>query len=534
MTTGAVLEADSAPGYVGPAYSWTPPRRGTFGPDAVDLIRLAGREPDPDQIAAIDQILSFGPRGRLIALEQVLVESRQNGKTDGVVLPVVVFDLFELCSVAPDRIVWTAHQYKTAQQSFESMCNVIDSCPELSRDVANIRYSHGEQGVDLRNGSTLDFVARSGPGSARGLGGKRLILDEGLIISPGVIGSTYPLMSARPNPQITIASSAPKADAQGAHLRSLMRRGRQAALSPDHPDPSLVYLEYSAPGGWGVEPCWAERHGDECEHGRTLGCNAPPCEQGRECRHLYGTPGCALDDHDGWRKAGHSTGVRVTWEYVEGERRSMSTTAEGVLEFGRERCGWAEFPPNDDGLTVVDMTQWDALADVTVPAPTGQGVAIGIDVPPDQSATSIAVAWWWAGRRWVMVHRLNGTGGAAKFVRGLWDKGGTIDIGLQAGGPAGSLLNPLAAEGIDVRSVSAQEIGQGVGAWIAAVRDALLGHLAQPELYAAQKAVKLRKIGDAVMWARDDLTDLSPLYAATIAFNALGGITEEDTGPNVW
>lgn len=180
------------------------------------------------------------------------------------------------------------------------------------------------------------------------------------------------------------------------------------------------------------------------------------------------------------------------------------------------------------------MTQWDALADATVPAPHEQGVAVGIDVPPDQSATSIAVAWWYAGRRWIMVHRLNGTTGAPKFVRALWDKGGTIDIGLQAGGPAGSLLLPMAAEGVEVRSVSSQEIGQGVGAWIAAVRDGLLGHLAQPELYAAQKAVKLRKIGDAVMWARDDLTDLSPLYAATIAFNALGGITEEDTGPNIW
>jgi hypothetical protein len=73
-----------------------------------------------------------------------------------------------------------------------------------------------------------------------------------------------------------------------------------------------------------------------------------------------------------------------------------------------------------------------------------------------------------------------------------------------------------------------------VGAWRSAIRHGQLGHLSQPELYAAQKAVKLRKIGDAVMWARDDLTDLSPLFACSIALNALGEIPEDDTGPNVW
>lgn len=523
-----------------PAYAYTPPRVGTYGPEAVDLIRLAGRDVDAEQAADIDAFLSFGPGGRLLGFEQATIEARQNGKTDGVVLPVVVFDLWELCSVDPDRIVWTAHLYKTAQEAFESVCNVIDSCPDLSRDVKKITFTNGEQGVELNNGASLEFIARSEKGG-RGLGGRRLILDEAMHLAAATMGAAMPVLSARPNPQIMYASSAAKADSYGARLRSLVTRGRAAThLARTDPaaaaeaEPVLIYRERCAPGGFGDRPCAAETEGGVCDHGVTPGCVGPPCEQGTECSHLFGVPGCAMDRQDYWIAAGHSTGRRVTFEYVAGEARSMRTDSDGVREFGRERLGWHEWPPDDDSDHVIDMEAWDRLADVNAPAPDDQGVAIGIDVPPDVSATSIAVAWWWAGRRWVMVHRLNGTIGAPRFLRNLWERGGVIDMGLQASSKAGLLLKPFAAEGLDVRAVSSQEVGQGVSTWLAAVRDQTLGHLNQPELHAAQKAVKLRRIGDAVIWARDDLTDLSPLYAATIALNSLGVITEEDTGPNIW
>jgi hypothetical protein len=56
------------------------------------------------------------PGGKWVALEEAIIESRQNGKTTNVVLPVVLFDLFML---PPDRIVWTAHLFKTARDAFD-------------------------------------------------------------------------------------------------------------------------------------------------------------------------------------------------------------------------------------------------------------------------------------------------------------------------------------------------------------------------------------------------------------------------------
>jgi hypothetical protein len=522
-----------SPGFVAPAYESMPDRKGSYGAEAVDLIRIAGREPDPEQIASIDAMLSYGPGGRWAAFEECLIESRQHGKTDGVVLPVVLYDLFELSNGEdefgePDRIVWTAHLYKTAQDAFNSVVGVIESSYEFSRDVKKISYSHGEQGVELMNGASLEFMARQS-GGGRGLGGKRVVFDEALILAASTMGAVMPLLSARANPKITYASSGAKADDAGAFLRGLIRRGRTGG-------PGLIYREYCAPGGWGDIPCAAELREEECVHGITAGCNAPPCDEGRKCTHAPGVPGCVFDRPDYWQKAGHSTGRRVTTDYLEAERRSLGQTAAGRREYGRERLGWHEWPPAEEGEPVVDLKQWSNLADSTTPPPEEgvTAVTVGIDVPPDASVTSVAVAWWYAGRRWVMVHRYQGTTDAPAQVAALLAKGGVIDCAMQTNGPAGAVFNLMKAAQVDVRPVPATEVAQGVGAWRAAVKGSLLGHLGQPELYAAQKEVKLRKVGDAVMWARDDLTDLSPLFAASIALNALGEVPEDDTGPNVW
>jgi hypothetical protein len=85
------------PDSVQPAHLWIPPRLGSYGDEAVDLARLAGRELDAEQEVAVDAMLSYGPGGRWAAFESAIIEARQNGKTGGVLLPVVLFDLFSYC-----------------------------------------------------------------------------------------------------------------------------------------------------------------------------------------------------------------------------------------------------------------------------------------------------------------------------------------------------------------------------------------------------------------------------------------------------
>ena len=124
-----------------PAHLWIPERAGSYGDEAVDLARIAGRELDEEQALAVDAILSYRKGGKWAALESAIIEARQNGKTGGVLLPVVLFDLFLL---PPDRIVWTAHLFKTSRDAFTDFVQCIETAPELSRRVKKIAYANGD------------------------------------------------------------------------------------------------------------------------------------------------------------------------------------------------------------------------------------------------------------------------------------------------------------------------------------------------------------------------------------------------------
>lgn len=513
---------------VEPAYLWVPERRGSYGDEAIDLAQVAGVTLDGEQKRDVDAMLSYKAGGKWLTLEQAIIEARQNGKTKGVLQTVTIFDLWML---PPDRIVWTAHLFKTARDAFKDFCTAIEISPELSRRVKNISYSHGEEAIELHHpksrteqGAVLEFLARS-MGGGRGLGGKRFVADEALILSSTSMGALMPTMSARGNSQITYGSSA--CQLSSAHLRKVRNRGRAGG------DPSLIYIEYCAPGGWGTTPCAA---GDDCDHGETPGCSYPTCREGLECSHLYGVEGCALDNEEHWKLANHSlgrvraNGTGITYDYVRAERRTLDPT-----EFGRERLGWHEDPPPEQDTTSdVDMVRWAELADPLSPKPTGS-VALAVDVPPDRSSTSIAVSWGDDERVLVMVTELPGTSKAVALVEELCRDEDVVDVSLHAGGPAGSLVAQLEVAleplGIELRSVSTQEAAQATGAFVALITgpigpdkkptgEKLLGHLDQAELNKALGAAKLRDSGDmAQLWNRKDLTNLAPLIAVTLAAN---------------
>lgn len=475
---------------VEPAHLWVPERAGSYGDEAIDLAALAGRHLDDEQKIAVDAMLSYRPGGRWIALESAVVEARQNGKTAGVLLPVVAFDLFLL---PPDRIVWTAHLFKTARDAFDDFCVCIETAPEWSRRVKRIGSSHGEEEIELHSGATLEFLARSS-GGGRGLGSKRVVFDEALILGSTSLGSLIPTLSARPDPQITYGSSAGKETSE--HLRGLRKRGRAGD------DPSLIWVEWCDDGSW----------------------EDPPCALGKQCPHTIHTAGCALDDEARWLKANHNLHKRITIEYVRSERRAMHLTPR---EFGRERLGWWEDPPDEDEATVVDMDVWGNLADPEAPEPTGP-VAIAVDIPPSRASTSIGVAWRLGDRVMVMEKELPGTALAVATVKGLVDQHEPVDVSLHAGGPAGSLVKPLQAEGVDVRAVSTQETAQATGGFRDLVDNGGIGHLDQQELNDALQAAKTRSVGDAEIWDRDG-ANLAPVISVTLAAHGL--LEQAPAGP---
>lgn len=543
-----------APPIVAPRYRYVPDTKvGDFGPEIVDMMGLFGRELDAEQAAAVADLSSYDRNG-WVALESGVKEARQNGKTAGTILPVALFDLFEMPN--HDRVCWTAHRFKTARDTFDELMGsdeapgLLDRAPEYMRRIRRINRSHGEEGIYLKDGGSLEFLARESMASGRGLGGKRNVLDEALILKGGLIGALIPTLAARPWAHVNYASSAAFATDDSAHLRELTRRGRYATAGD-----RFIWIEFCAPGGWGTNPCDLK---DDCPHDGRLGCRAPLCELGLDCPHTLTAPNCMLDNLEFRRMANHSLGrVRenltgISVQYVQDERQAMATLPR---EFGRERLGLDEEPPNLEGVVGVDLQQFSKLANdhLLGPAASDQ-VAVVVDMPPDRSEVNIGVAWIATDpvtqetKPAVMIHTLTGTDTIVDYLaglegddtdQGLLGKADLLELAVQAAGPAGSLIKPLDARGRDawpewhVKALTTQECAQAVGYWRDSVRNATFWHLGQPALQKAQAAATLRKYGDALMWAREDLANISALYAGTLALHRL--FTEGDQGgPNIW
>jgi hypothetical protein len=475
-----------------PAYLSVPPRLGSYGAEAVDLMRLAGRELDPEQVLAVDAMLSYGPGGRWAAFETVTVKARQNGKTAGELLPVTLFDLFLL---PPDKVMWTAHLFRTARDAFADFLGLIEGCDELGRRVRKISESHGEEFIELTSGARLEFHARS-KGSGRGLGGKRIVMDEAGYLSAESMGALIPTLAARSvtgDPQINYGASAGVRASD--HLRDLRDRGRAGA------DPSLVYVEHCCPGSW----------------------DNPGCELGAECPHTVGVGGCVLDDEALWPAANPALGRRISYAYVRNERRALPPE-----EFGRERYGWWDDPVD---VTVVPLESWAECVDLSS-APRGRPV-LAVDCSPGSRSAAIVAAI----RRpdglphLEVVAHARDVAWVPRRCRELAAHS-PLDWVLDPGGPAGALLPDLLAAGVEPRQLTTRDLGQACEAFAAAVGERSVRHLADPVLSRAIAGAGRRDIGDG-LWAwsrRRSEVDIAPLVAATEALWGLSTL-EDELGP---
>lgn len=475
-----------------PAHLWIPPRLGSYGDEAIDLAAVAGRVLDDEQKLAVDAMLSYGAGGRYVALESAVIESRQNGKTAAVLLPVVLFDLF-LRDDNPDRIVWTAHRFRTSRDAFDDFCTCIAAAPELSRRVKHISYSHGEEAIELHPkklgepAAKLEFLARS-EGGGRGLGGKRVVLDEALILGPSTMGSLMPTLSARDDPQINYGSSGAKETSE--HLHTLIKRGRRGN------DPTLVWVEWCAPGSW----------------------TSPPCEQGEDCTHWAGVAeGCALDDPEMWQKANHTLGERITIAYVRGERGTLS-----FREFGRERLGWHEESLAESGVlsTVLWMSRIDLKSEAV-----GR-VGIGVDASPDLASAAISLTGIREDgkRHWQVLKHDAGTGWVVKHLEQLRD----VDklefgpIGIDPSSPAGALIKDITDAKFEVEETTGRKLVQAWGSFSKAVKEDDGRHMDQGTLNQAIKDARNAPSGDVEKFSRKKSSgDITPLVSVTLSDHAL-------------
>jgi hypothetical protein len=267
-------------------------------------------------------------------------------------------------------------------------------------------------------------------------------------------------------------------------LRGLRDRGRKGN------DPSLIWIEWCAPGSW----------------------DKPGCDLGPECPHTTDTDGCSLDDEYLWKLANPALNRRISVEYIRAERRALPPE-----EFGRERLGWFTEPAGVDVEALVEL--WSACADPES-RPSSRPVFM-IDASPGLKSAAILAAMWRPDGRphiEVVAYEPGSTWVAGRAARLQQHR--PLDWIIDPGGPAGALLPDLRAVGVDPREMSTRDLGQACSAFVAAIEDEWVRHLNDPVLLRAFRAAAKRELGDG-LWAfsrRKSGGDICPLVGATGAF----------------
>ena len=459
--------------------------RFTIADEVADLMDAIGYQVDGPERQTCRALFPQQPNGDWAGLESGIVAPRQNLKT----ATMIAGALHDTFIRGVERVVWTAHEFRTSSDAFKDFRGLIESHEWLEDEVLRVRTANGKEGFELRNGARLDILARTGR-SGRGLGGSNLYMDEGLYLEGKMMGALVPTMSARPNAHIVYGSSPGLTTSEV--LRGLRDRGRSGM------DPNLGWIEWS----------------NDRES-----CQSP------ECEHVPGTPGCWLDDLDAVRRVNPAMPRRITEDYVLQERMAL---AAAPVEYLRERMGVWEDPPTDLGSSrAIPADAWAFRADPASSIPDGAKVAFAVDTSWDRQTTWIAIAGERAdgtthveimesqyGSDWVI-------GWLAERVR-TWRP---VAIGLQgSSAPVSSLLEPLRRAFTDtVKPLTMADLGRACGGLYDAVIEGPFAHIGQDQLDRAVTKAAIRPVGDAWAWDRKlSPLDIAPLVAVTEAAYLLG------------
>lgn len=455
-----------------------------LGDRAVDLCELAGLDLDEWQDASLRIALGKRPDGsglwahRLVGAEV----PRQDGKG-------VILEGRQLAGMflIPDEllIIHTAHEFKTATESFTRLAALVEDEPLLSREVETIYTANGKEAIILKPTDEhprkrVKFLARSKK-SGRGFTSDLLIFDEAQELSAEMVGAAGPTQSARPNPQTIYTGTA------GDQHADVWANVRDSGIQGT---PRQAWIEYAA--------------GDPDDH---VGDSID------------------LDDRREWYRANpamHGPSPRMTEEAVENDRAMMDDE-----NFARERlCLWWV----ERRVSIIDADVW---ADLIKPGcEVGDKVCFAVDVPPERDSASIAVASELAdGRRHAeLVDHRPGTSWVVERIVELDEKWSPQHIAIQPTSPAGSLMTEIAdalsEKRVPVLPVSGVHLSQACGAFLDLVNDGRLdvqqNHTA--EMAAAVDAARKRELTDGgFVWNRRDASsNIAPLMALTLATHAVG------------
>jgi phage terminase large subunit-like protein len=394
----------------------------------------------------------------------LLLCARQNGKT-------TLMQLLALWRIYVDRaplVIGSAQNLPMAEETWDGALSMAEGVPELAAELAHISRVNGDKFMRLTSGERYKVATASRRGG-RGLSSDLVLLDElREHQSWDAWGAITKTTMARPSPQTLGFSNA--GDAQSIVLAELRAKALASAADPTT---TLGIFEWSAPDG------------------------------------------CPMDDPDGWTAANPALGHRMSEHAI---RSALATDPEDVFRT-EVLCQW---------VTSVDSAipgeVWRTLADPATEH--GRFPIFALDVAPDQSTASIAVAWkrtdgvayvdltdhregvdWIVARAAQLKQRYNG-----KLI-------------VEKTGTAGFLIPALEAAGIRLELVARHFYADACSALDAAISGLQMRHSNHPDLNQAVAAARWYaggETGHRIIVRKDPR--VSALVASSLAMHGVGTV----------
>lgn len=437
------------------------------GEDYVDLAAAFGLVADEWQEGIVTGAMGRGEDGLLVAKRVGLSVPRQNGKNGAL----EVLELGQMV-LSGRRVLHTAHEVKTGRKAFVRLSAFFEENDELAALVKSIRKVNGQEQILLTNGGSCEFIARS-KSSGRGFTVDTLVLDEAQELTDEALEALLPTVSAGPagDPQIIMTGTPPEPTSL---YGEVFRRTHDAAHEGS--DATLWWAE------------WSVIEGDD----------------GAEID---------ADDEDLWYQANPALGKRMRVETVRAERAAMADSS-----FRRERLGMWE---QERTARILPFEDWNACADPNI-SDDGEPVAIAVDIAPARDSASIAASGMTQDSH-VWVDIIENRRGTPEWIiprlKAILEKQEARAVLIDVLSPAGSLIDPLEAEGIKVSRTGSNIMAAAAAQFYDAVMSHELRHLDQVSLNLAAAAARKRKLGDAWAWNRSNPdADITPLVAATLAY----------------
>lgn len=462
------------------------PARKTLGGKAAVLMEKAlGNKPMPWQRYILDVALEIDPDTGLLFYRKVgLSVPRQQGKTE------LVFTLmvFRAMAFRNQNIVYAAQTRSDARKRWEDeLLARLDTSSAMRGQYYPRKTNGNEALIFKRTRSRIGIIANTesaGHGPPLDLG----MIDEAFKHKDDRLEQAMsPAMSTRHDAQMYWVSAG--GDTSSNFLNKKRSQGRQM-----------------------IERQWAQGDWEE------------------RVAHFewYAPESMPRDSEDTWSAVMPALGKTVSTDHIRAELLSMDPAEFDRAYLNRTRKPTPPDDPNVPKREWVDCIDKDSRA--------GERIAFGIDIAPLRDWASISVASVRPdGRVHVeLVTRRHGTDWIVPTIVKLKDLWNPVAIGIDKGGPAGSLLDELKAAGItapvkadspangDLAIPKVFEVAQMCGQMADAIRQGKVAHIDQPLLTGAVNGAITRPLSDAWAWNRKSaLADISPLVAATLARWAL-------------